>query len=117
MADSTSERVVGLVSDALNHSGVGFEGARVVVFGVACTRGIDDTRDSPAVEVIAALRRRGVDVCYADPHVPALWVDGRQIKAVDFSRDVLDSADCVLILTSHPEFAYAPVRPTGAHIC
>ena len=48
-----------------------------------------------------------------DPHVPALWVDGAPIKAVDVSTDELERADCVLVLTDHPEFDYAAVAQHG----
>src|SRR6266404_2234577 len=82
--------VLSLVGEALNDSGLAFKGARILVLGVAYKRGIGDTRESPAFEIIAALRRKGAEVSYADPHVPALWVDGAPIKAVDVSTDELE---------------------------
>src|SRR5207248_10070385 len=51
--------VLSLVGEALNDSGLAFKGARILVFGVAYKRGIGDTRESPAFEIIAALRRKG----------------------------------------------------------
>jgi len=99
--------------EALNDSGLAFKGARILVLGVAYKRGIGDTRESPAFEIIAALRRKGAEVSYADPHVPALWVDGAPIKAVDVNKHELESADCVLVLTDHPEFDYAAVAQHG----
>ena len=105
--------VLSLVGEALNDSGLAFKGARILVLGVAYKRGIGDTRESPAFEIIAALRRKGAEVSYADPHVPALWVDGAPIKAVDVSTDELERADCVLVLTDHPEFDYAAVAQHG----
>src|SRR5438874_442518 len=105
--------VLSLVGEALNDSGLAFKGARILVLGVAYKRGIGDTRESPAFEIIAALRHKGAEVSYADPHVPALWVDGAPIKAVDVSTDELERADCVLVLTDHPEFDYAAVAQHG----
>jgi len=105
--------VLTLVGEALNESGLAFKGARILVLGVAYKRGIGDTRESPAFEIIAALRRKGAEVSYADPHVPALWVDGTPIKAVDVNRNELEGADCVLVLTDHPEFDYAAVAQHG----
>src|SRR5881296_4237298 len=105
--------VLTLVGEALNDSGLAFKGARILVLGVAYKRGIGDTRESPAFEIIAALRRKGAEVSYADPHVPALWVDGTPIKAVDVNRNELEGADCVLVLTDHPEFDYAAVAQHG----
>src|SRR3989475_5814748 len=105
--------VLTLVGEALNDSGLAFKGARILVLGVAYKRGIGDTRESPAFEIIAALRRKGAEVSYADPHVPALWVDGTPIKAVEMTEEELRGADCVLVLTDHPEFDYAAVARHG----
>jgi UDP-N-acetyl-D-glucosamine dehydrogenase len=105
--------VLNLVGEVLNDSRLAFRGARILVLGVAYKRGIGDTRESPAIEIIAALRRKGAEVSYADPHVPALWVDGTPIKAVDVNQNEVESADCVLVLTDHPEFDYAAVAQHG----
>src|SRR5881628_379752 len=105
--------VLRLVGEALNEDGRAVNGSRVLVLGVAYKRGIGDTRESPAYEIITTLRRKGAEVSYADPHVPTLWVDGTPIKAVDVNRNELEGADCVLVLTDHPEFDYAAVAQHG----
>jgi UDP-N-acetyl-D-glucosamine dehydrogenase len=110
---SMPHHVLSLVSEGLNEDGRALKGARVLVLGVAYKRGIGDTRESPAFEIIAALRRRGAEVSYADPHVPALWVDGVRIKSVEVTEQELQSADCVLVLTDHSEFDYAAVARHG----
>ena len=103
--------VVGLVMEALNDAGCALKGARILVLGVAYKRGVGDTRESPAHDVIVALRARGAVVAYADPHVPAFRSGDIDLKAVAPSEELLREADCVLILTDHPEFDYqAAVR-------
>src|SRR5437867_9013109 len=94
--------VLTLVSEALNDAGRAIKGARILVLGVAYKRGIGDTRESPAHEIIAALRRKGARVSYVDPHVPTFQVEGTELKAVEPMKDALREADCVLILTDHP---------------
>jgi UDP-N-acetyl-D-glucosamine dehydrogenase len=98
--------VVDLVTETLNDAGLPVRGARILVLGVAYKRGVGDTRESPAHEIITALQRRGAEVCYADPHVPTFVVAGTELKAVEPSPDVLRETDCVLIVTDHPEFDY-----------
>jgi UDP-N-acetyl-D-glucosamine dehydrogenase len=110
---SMPAHVVSLVGETLNDAGLAFKGARILVLGVAYKRGIGDTRESPAFEIIAALQRKGAEVTYADPHVPALWVDGGRIKSAEATEDELRNADCVLVLTDHPEFDYAAVARHG----
>src|SRR2546428_1637152 len=73
--------VVSLVMEALNDHGRALNGARILILGVAYKRGVGDTRESPAHDVIAALRTRGAVVAYADPHVPALRSGEIDLKA------------------------------------
>src|SRR5436309_6940562 len=101
--------VLRLVSEALNDAGRPLKDTRILVLGVAYKRGIGDTREAAAYEIIATLRRKGAEVSYADPHVPALWVDGTELKAVEATGAELRGADCVQILTDHVEFDYRAV--------
>jgi len=105
--------VLTLVSEALNEAGRALKGTRVLVLGVAYKRGIGDTRESPAYEIIATLRRKGAQVFYADPYVPTLHVDGTELKAVEPTHEELRGADCVLILADHPEFDYPAIAREG----
>ncbi len=75
--------------------------------------GIGDTRESPAYEIIDALRTRGAHVSYADPYVPTLLVDGGELKAVEATQKELRGAHCVLILADHREFDYGAVARYG----
>ncbi len=60
-----------VVSQALNHSlQLSLSGSRILVLGVAYKPNISDTRESPAVKLIALLKAAGADVSYHDPHVP-----------------------------------------------
>src|SRR5213593_864554 len=105
--------VLSLVSEGLNDAGRALKGARILVLGVAYKRGIGDTRESPAYEIIATLRRKGAQVSYADPHVPTFPVDGTELKAVEPGEEELRGADCLLILADHPEFDYRMVAREG----
>jgi UDP-N-acetyl-D-glucosamine dehydrogenase len=96
--------VVSVVADALNDDGRPVKDAAVLVLGVAYKAGVGDTRESPAHEIIASLRRRGARVAYADPHVPAFVADGAEVKAVELTDEALADADCTLLLAEHPEF-------------
>ena len=98
--------VVTVVIEALNDVGRPLKGTRILVLGVAYKRGVGDTRESPAHEIISTLLRRGADVTYADPHVPTFQIEGVELKAVDLTDEILRQADCTLILTDHPDFDY-----------
>ena len=106
---SMPAHVLHLVGEALNDAGRAVRGSRILVLGVAYKRGIGDTRESPAYEIIAGLRRKGAQVTYADPHAPVFVVDGTELKTVEATETELGEADCVLILADHPEFDYGAI--------
>ena len=103
---SMPDYVVELAAEALNQARCCLNGARIFALGVAYKRGVGDTRESPALEILGKLRDKGADVSYADPHVPAVTLGGTVLKAVEPTDQELAAADCVLVLTDHPEFDY-----------
>jgi UDP-N-acetyl-D-glucosamine dehydrogenase len=92
------------VQNALNDAGKPVKGSRIHVMGVAYKRNIDDMRESPALDVLLLLARRGAIVSYSDPHVPHLSLDGLQLDAQPESAAA--DADCVVIITDHAAFDY-----------
>ena len=101
--------VVELVTEALNERRRCLNGAAILVLGVAYKRGVSDIRESPALEIIATLQEKGAQVCYADPHVPSVDIEGTVLKAVEVTDQRLAAADCVVILTDHAEFDYRQI--------
>jgi UDP-N-acetyl-D-glucosamine dehydrogenase len=106
--------VVDLVIESLNRRRRCLNGARILALGIAYKRGVGDTRESPALEVMARLIGRGAVVEYADPHVPEIAFEGHSLKAVEVTDERLAEADCVVILTDHQEFDYARIVETSA---
>ncbi len=103
------EHVVSLVTDALNDRGRAVRGASILVLGVTYKADVNDIRESPALEIVEMLARRGAQVSYADPFTPQLALDGLKLSAVEPSAEALAAADCVLILTSHSAFDYRAI--------
>ncbi len=61
-------------------------------------------RESPALDVMMLLERRGGILTYSDPHVPTLRVDGLTMEAAPEAAAA--EADCVVIVTDHKAFDY-----------
>jgi UDP-N-acetyl-D-glucosamine dehydrogenase len=101
--------VLELVNRALNDRAKAVRGARILVLGVAYKRGVGDIRESPALEIIDELLRRGATVQYADPFVPTLTIHDTHLRASTLDPDLLRRSDVVLILTDHREFDYKTV--------
>jgi UDP-N-acetyl-D-glucosamine dehydrogenase len=98
------EHVVTLVGDALNDRGLALRGAAVLVMGVTYKADVNDVRESPALEIIEMLDRKGAQVSYADPFTPQITSQGLKLSAVEPTPETISSADCVLILTNHSIF-------------
>jgi UDP-N-acetyl-D-glucosamine dehydrogenase len=95
------EHVVDLVAENLNRRGQSVRGARVLVLGVAYKAGIDDTRESPSLDIMKTLEDRGAKVDYSDPFVPALEFFGRRLKSTPLTAARLKAFDCAVIATAH----------------
>jgi len=97
------------IADQLNEQGKAVRGSKVLVLGVAYKKDIDDVRESPALDVIRLLERRGAVVSYHDAHVAKLHEDGVELTSVPLSAQTLRAVDCVVIVTDHSNVDYALV--------
>jgi UDP-N-acetyl-D-glucosamine dehydrogenase len=102
------EHVVNIVVDGLNSSAKSVKDSNILVLGVAYKRDTDDFRESPALEVMAALQRRGARLSYHDPYVTSVkaahWAGNREMSSVPLNQETLAAADCVVVLTDHSDF-------------
>lgn len=98
------EHVVSLVVDSLNEQGRALRGSSVLVMGVTYKADVNDIRESPALEIIEMLAKKGADVSYADPFTPQITANGLKLSAVEPTPEAIAAADCVLILTNHSSF-------------
>ena len=101
--------VVQKVADALNDHGKAVKGSRILVLGLAYKKNIDDTRESPAVEIMALLEDKGAEIAYSDPHVPVFPRKRNylfELASVGLSVDNIRRFDCIVIATDHDAFDY-----------
>jgi UDP-N-acetyl-D-glucosamine dehydrogenase len=105
--------VVDKVQNALNEFGKALKGSHVHVLGVAYKRGIDDVRESPALDIMHLLGRKGARVTYSDPFVPSLRVDGMGKCISQDLEQAVAEADCVVIVTDHAEVDYARIAQSA----
>jgi UDP-N-acetyl-D-glucosamine dehydrogenase len=99
--------VVDKIQNALNDHTKPLKGSHVHVLGVAYKRDIDDVRESPALDIIHLLGRRGAKVTYSDPFIPKLRADGvvPDMTGTDPETSAAE-ADCVVVVTDHKAFNY-----------
>ena len=94
------------IQNALNEHAKPVKGSRIHVVGVAYKKDIDDLRESPALDILLLLQRRGARVSYTDPYVPSLKLDAIELFSQELEPAVAAS-DCTVIVTDHSCFDYA----------
>jgi UDP-N-acetyl-D-glucosamine dehydrogenase len=84
--------------------------ARITILGVAFKRDVDDLRHSPALRVMELLKQEGANsLCYVDPYVPHLDIDGLRLEATPYSDQLMADSDLVVITTDHTAFDYEAI--------
>ena len=106
--------VVDKIQNALNDHAKPLKGSHVHVLGVAYKKDIDDVRESPALDIILLLERRGARVTYSDPFVSTIRLDGHKLSSGD-ANAMAAEADCVVVVTDHTAFDY-PVIAQNARL-
>jgi UDP-N-acetyl-D-glucosamine dehydrogenase len=100
---------IGRVADALNKRKKSLNGSKILALGVSYKRDANDIRESPALEVAKGLYEKGASVFYSDPYVPRIELDGKTLTSTTLDPAVLQSFDCVVVLTDHSTFDYATI--------
>jgi UDP-N-acetyl-D-mannosaminuronic acid dehydrogenase len=91
-----------LVENALSAMGVSIQASKVTVLGAAYLENSDDTRNTPAATLVAALQAKGAQVVVHDPYVRE-WEFGPQ----ELIRDIMEAAkdsDCLALVTKHKDY-------------
>ena len=103
---SMPAHVADRVSDLLNESQLAVNGAKVLIVGVAYKPDVSDLRESPAIDVISLLVKKGAKVTYHDPFVAECQIDEIRYKGSELGDEVLAESDLVVILTDHTGIDY-----------
>ncbi|MDO8525886.1 MAG: nucleotide sugar dehydrogenase [Candidatus Omnitrophota bacterium] len=98
--------VVSKIIEGLNDHRKSLRRSKVLAVGVAYKKDVKDLRESPALEIIDILIKKGARVSYHDPHLPYLKIAGINLKSVPFDKKSFKDSDCVVIVTDHSNVDY-----------
>ena len=96
--------VAARVAEALNEARKPVKGSEVLILGVAYKPGVGDMRESPALDVMKALKKRGARIRFHDPHIPACPLNGETLLRTELTQHALKSADVVVMITPHQDY-------------
>jgi len=91
----------------------GRKGGRVALLGLSFKPNTDDLRESPALTILAGLKRRGLKITAYDPVAMPGARAMATLRGVEFARDPYDAArgaDTVAIVTEWNEFRNMNLR-------
>jgi UDP-N-acetyl-D-glucosamine dehydrogenase len=109
--------VVSRILEALNERGQLLKGSRCLVLGVAYKPDIDDIRESPALDVIGLLQKKGATVEYHDPCIPTLKThEGAEMRSVPDLMAAVQAADVVVAVTNHKVYDYQAILKAAKFI-
>lgn len=98
---SMPHHVVDKIGGVLNEQRRSFNGAKILIMGVAYKRNVTDIRESPALDIIQLLKTLKCIVVYHDEYVPSFTLNEQIFYSQPLSTDVLQSVECVVIVTDH----------------
>jgi UDP-N-acetyl-D-glucosamine dehydrogenase len=85
------------LEEALSSIGKSIDGTKIGVLGLAYKGNVDDTRESPAFEVIELLQAKGAEVFVFDPYL-------MKESHVGSVEDMLNKVEVLFLVTEHNEF-------------
>jgi UDP-N-acetyl-D-glucosamine dehydrogenase len=101
--------VVAKINKALNLRNKSISKSKILILGIAYKKDVNDTRESPALEIIEILRNLGSLVEYSDSYVP--YISNLRnykikMKHVKLSPQKISKYDAIVIVTNHSNFDY-----------
>jgi UDP-N-acetyl-D-glucosamine dehydrogenase len=109
--------VVTRILEGMNERGQALKGSRCLVLGVAYKPDIDDIRESPALDVIGLLQKKGATVEYHDPYIPTLKThEGMEMQSVPDLMAAVRLADVVVAVTNHKVYDYPAILKAAKFI-
>lgn len=106
--------VVDRLQQGLNSRGKAVMGSSILVLGLSYKKGVADTRESPAYQIIPKLVKMGAQVDYHDPYVPSVpptrsWPGHPDLESQELTPEFVASRDAIVLITDHPTVDYEMV--------
>ncbi|MFH1836947.1 MAG: nucleotide sugar dehydrogenase [Candidatus Omnitrophota bacterium] len=80
--------------------------SKILILGVTYKRDVNDLRESPALDIMELLIKKGAEVSYHDPYVSKFDIDGIKRNCVKLTKNILNKQDIVVVVTDHSSIDY-----------
>ncbi len=104
------KHVTEIVSTSLNSNHKSINGSNILIIGVAYKPNINDTRESPSLDIIQLLINGGAKIDYFDPLVEKIDFKSDYVRKIkDLTPDQLKEYDACVIVTNHKDIDYETI--------
>jgi len=85
---------------------------KIVIFGIAYKKNVDDIRESPSLKILELLKKSKITTEYIDPYIPIIKSRNfkKSKKSLKFNYNLIKKYDLSLILTDHDVFDYKKIK-------
>ena len=90
--------------------------ANVLIVGVAYKKDVNDLRESPALEIIEALKKKKVNLTYHDGYIPYLALHNIKLRSRELTAALLKKQDVVMIVSDHSYIDYKKIARSASLI-
>ncbi len=111
--DNRPYYVVSRVGDVLGEHGKTLRGSRLLLLGMSFKEDIQDTRNSPALQIAGMLAQRGADVSYSDSYVPEVSVGDLRLESAVLDEQALAGQDAIVVLVGHSNYDWQRIVDHG----
>ena len=99
--------ILSMISTGLNQVEKSLSKSKILIVGVAYKKDINDTRESPAIDIIQLLINAGAELDYFDTHVPKLKLSGITLNSLNaLNKEILNTYDVCVVVTNHSNIDY-----------
>ena len=106
------EYVIQKIIFALNREGKSLKNSRILLFGLAYKKNVDDTRESVTFKIMELLEEKGALTDYNDPYIPQIKPTRKYKQFVgkkSVSLEKIDQYDLTAILTDHTSYDFKTI--------
>lgn len=109
--------VVSKIQDCLNQHEKPVKGSRILVLGLSYKPDVDDMRESPSLELIHLLEKKGAITSYHDPYIPTIGATREYGDLAGRSSSALScDFDCFVVCTRHSGFQADEILSHGVPV-
>lgn len=106
---SMPKYVLDRTTSALNEFGKSIKNSKLLILGLSYKKNVDDLRESPSLEIMNLLSKKGADLNFSDPFFEKLPQSRKfslEINSVEITKNSLRLFDAVILCTDHDDFDY-----------